>query len=166
MTISSALYSLLVKPLELLFEVIFSYVYRVLENPGLTIVFLSLAVNFLVLPLYRRADAMQAEVVRRFLLQECGGIRDITRAHFVSAVDLLSAEVGKRIDLPGGIKLKADYDELIVEKIADEEVPQDPWSIDIPKLEVGESYEISLDEYDIHMEVVQWTAEEEIPDKT
>lgn len=61
MTISSALYSLLVKPLELLFEVIFSYVYRVLENPGLTIVFLSLAVNFLVLPLYRRADAMQAE---------------------------------------------------------------------------------------------------------
>ncbi|MBQ2316955.1 MAG: tRNA lysidine(34) synthetase TilS [Lachnospiraceae bacterium] len=116
--------------------------------------------------LLKYPDAMQAEVVRRFLLQECGGIRDITRAHFVAAVDLLSAEVGKRIDLPGGIKLKADYDELIVEKIADEEVPQDPWSIDIPKLEVGESYEISLDEYDIHMEVVQWTAEEEIPDKT
>ncbi|MBP5265852.1 MAG: tRNA lysidine(34) synthetase TilS [Lachnospiraceae bacterium] len=116
--------------------------------------------------LLKYPDAMQSEVVRRFLLQECGGIRDITRGHFVAAVELLSAEVGKRIDLPGGIKLKSDYDELIVEKIADEEVPQDPWSIDIPKPEVGESYEISLDEYDIHLEVQQWTAGEEIPDKT
>ncbi|MBQ5386985.1 MAG: tRNA lysidine(34) synthetase TilS, partial [Lachnospiraceae bacterium] len=30
--------------------------------------------------LLKYPDAMQAEVVRRFLLQECGGIRDITRA--------------------------------------------------------------------------------------
>ncbi len=61
MTFWHACYQLLIGPLELLFEVIFSLAYRVLKSPGFTIVFLSLAVNFLVLPLYRRADALQAE---------------------------------------------------------------------------------------------------------
>lgn len=61
MTIGSALYQLLIGPLQLLFEVIFVIAHRVTENPGLSIVFLSLAMNILVLPLYRRADAMQAE---------------------------------------------------------------------------------------------------------
>lgn len=108
-------------------------------------------------------EAMQTEVVRRFLLQECGGIRDITRDHFVKAVDLLGAEVGKKISLPAGMNLKADYEELVVEKISDEEVPKNPWSIDIPSLDMGESYEISLDEYDIHLEVCAWNAGDEIP---
>ncbi len=61
MSILSALYHLLIGPLELLFEVIFSFANRVIDNPGLAIIFLSLAVNFLVLPLYKRADAMQEE---------------------------------------------------------------------------------------------------------
>jgi len=56
-----ALYQLLIGPLELLFETVFSLAYRVVKSPGLTIVFLSLAMNFLVLPLYRRADAIQTE---------------------------------------------------------------------------------------------------------
>ncbi len=34
---------------------------QIVRNPGLAIVFLSLAINLLVLPLYRRADAMQEE---------------------------------------------------------------------------------------------------------
>ena len=67
MTFWHACYQLLIGPLELLFEVIFSLAYRMLESPGLTIVFLSLAVNFLVLPLYRRADALQAEQRDRML---------------------------------------------------------------------------------------------------
>ena len=61
MTISTALFTLLIQPLALLFEVIFAFAYRLLDNPGLCIVFLSLAVNLLILPLYRRADALQAE---------------------------------------------------------------------------------------------------------
>ncbi len=61
MTFWHACYQLLIGPLELLFDVLFALAYRVLKHPGLTIVFLSLAVNFLVLPLYRRADALQAE---------------------------------------------------------------------------------------------------------
>ena len=61
MTIGTVLYNLLIGPLELFFEVVFSIAYRILNHPGLSIIFLSLAMNFLVLPLYRRADALQAE---------------------------------------------------------------------------------------------------------
>ncbi len=55
------LYRLIISPLELLFEVIFSISNRIIGNEGLSIIFLSLAVNFLVLPLYKRADELQAE---------------------------------------------------------------------------------------------------------
>ena len=51
--------TLLIKPLQLLFEVVFVMANRVVGDPGLAIIALSLAMNFLVLPLYRRADAMQ-----------------------------------------------------------------------------------------------------------
>ncbi len=61
MTFWHALYQLLIGPLELLFEVIFSLASHVIHSPGAVIVVLSLAMNILVLPLYRRADAMQAE---------------------------------------------------------------------------------------------------------
>ena len=54
-------YTLIISPLELLFEVIFSIAERIIGNAGLSIIFLSLAVNFLVLPLYKRADQLQAE---------------------------------------------------------------------------------------------------------
>ncbi len=60
MSLASILNNLLIGPLELLFEVIYARAGRVLE-PGWSIVALSLAVNLLVLPLYRRADAVQRE---------------------------------------------------------------------------------------------------------
>lgn len=53
--------TLLFQPLQLVFEMIYMIVNRVIENPGLSIVALSLVMNFLVLPLYKRADAMQEE---------------------------------------------------------------------------------------------------------
>lgn len=59
MSILDILYTLLIGPLTLFFEVVFSIANRVIDNPGLSIIFLSLAMNFLVLPLYRQADAMQ-----------------------------------------------------------------------------------------------------------
>jgi YidC/Oxa1 family membrane protein insertase len=61
MSFLSALYTLIISPLELLFEVIFTIANRAIGNEGLSIIFLSLAVNFLVLPLYKRADELQAE---------------------------------------------------------------------------------------------------------
>ena len=61
MTVPGALYKLIIGPLELLFEFIFALVYRHLPQPGLVIIVLSLSINLLVLPLYRRADRMQTE---------------------------------------------------------------------------------------------------------
>ncbi len=57
----SALYTILIYPLELFFEVVFSIANRIVGNPGWAIIMLSLAVNFLVLPLYKRADEVQRE---------------------------------------------------------------------------------------------------------
>ena len=59
MVILDTLYALFIGPLELFFEVLYAAAYRLVGDPGFSIIFLSLAMNFLVLPLYRRADAMQ-----------------------------------------------------------------------------------------------------------
>ena len=61
MSFFSILGTLLIRPLRLLFEVIYMMAERLIGNPGLSIIVLSLMMNFLVLPLYRRADAMQEE---------------------------------------------------------------------------------------------------------
>ena len=57
----SALYTLLIYPLELLFEVVFSIANRIIGHPGYAIIILSLVINSLVLPIYNRADAVQKE---------------------------------------------------------------------------------------------------------
>jgi len=61
MSFFTILETLLLGPLKLLFEVIFQLANRFVNHPGLSIIFLSLIMNILVLPLYRRADAMQEE---------------------------------------------------------------------------------------------------------
>ena len=57
----ATLYNILIKPIELIIETIFAVAYRYSLNPGIAIVCVSLVVNFLVLPLYKRSDAMQEE---------------------------------------------------------------------------------------------------------
>lgn len=59
MSLFSILEALLIGPLKLIFEIIFAGAYKFVEHPGISIIFLSLVMNILVLPLYRRADAMQ-----------------------------------------------------------------------------------------------------------
>ena len=53
--------SVFIGPLKLIFECIFRVALELVENPGIAIIVLSLAMNILVLPLYMRADAMQEE---------------------------------------------------------------------------------------------------------
>ena len=62
MTIFTILETLLIGPLKLIFEIIFEIAFMMIGHYGLAIIFLSLTMNILVLPLYRRADAMQEEV--------------------------------------------------------------------------------------------------------
>ena len=59
MSIFTMLYNILIGPLQLMFEIIYSFGYRLLDHPGLAIIALSLVMNALILPLYKRADAMQ-----------------------------------------------------------------------------------------------------------
>ena len=61
MSFISILETLLIGPLKLLFEIIFEVANEFVNNPGLSIIVLSLVMNILVLPLYKRADAMQEE---------------------------------------------------------------------------------------------------------
>lgn len=61
MSVISVLETLFIGPLKLLFEIIFQVAYKFVNHPGLSIVVLSLVMNILVLPLYKRADAMQEE---------------------------------------------------------------------------------------------------------
>lgn len=61
MSFAEILDTLLLKPLELIFEVIYTVANRQINDPGLSIIILSLVINILVLPLYKRADAMQEE---------------------------------------------------------------------------------------------------------
>lgn len=59
MSVVDMLYTILIGPLQLVFEIIYSLANRLIDHPGLSIVVLSLLMNLLVLPLYKRADAMQ-----------------------------------------------------------------------------------------------------------
>lgn len=59
MSILDILYFVLIMPIQLVFETFFMVAYRLIGSPGVAIVVLSLAMNFLVLPLYMRADKMQ-----------------------------------------------------------------------------------------------------------
>lgn len=61
MTISNILYTILISPLQLFFEMLYMMANKIINDPGMSIIVLSFTMNFLVLPLYRRADAMQEE---------------------------------------------------------------------------------------------------------
>ena len=59
------LYNIIITPLELLIEIIYTCSYRLLHNAGFAILAVSLVVNILLLPLYLRADALSAEESKR-----------------------------------------------------------------------------------------------------
>lgn len=61
MNLAEMIRMLVLGPIELVLDGIFSLALRAVGSPGMAIVLLSLAVNFIVMPLYRRADALQAE---------------------------------------------------------------------------------------------------------
>lgn len=61
MSFLQALHFMIIGPLELLFEVIYQISYKAIGNVGLAIIPVSLAINFLCLPLYLRADHIQSE---------------------------------------------------------------------------------------------------------
>ena len=61
----SFIYNITIRPLEIFFETVYGLADDFLWNKGLSIIALSLAMNFLVLPLYRRADMIQAAAAEK-----------------------------------------------------------------------------------------------------
>ena len=59
MNFLSFIYNIIFGPLVLLFDIVYALMYRMTDNEGLSIIALSLVINILILPLYRRADALQ-----------------------------------------------------------------------------------------------------------
>ena len=61
MTVGGFIFQLLISPLELLLETIYGITLKLFANHGLSIVLMSLVMNFLLLPLYKQADVIQQE---------------------------------------------------------------------------------------------------------
>ena len=61
MSFLTGLYTLIIYPIELLFEIVFSVIFKSSGNVIVSIIILSLVFNLVVLPLYRRADSIQEE---------------------------------------------------------------------------------------------------------
>ena len=72
MSITTILYNLTIYPLELFFDALYSVAVRATDSPGLAIIALSLAVNILVLPLYRRVDKIQDDAREQELRMKPG----------------------------------------------------------------------------------------------
>ncbi len=54
------LYNLFIIPIEYILEFVYVALKRIINNPGIVIIGVSLVVNLLILPIYTRADAIQA----------------------------------------------------------------------------------------------------------
>ena len=63
MALSDALFTLFIGPLKTLFDIIYILLYKLTQNPGLSVIGLSLVMNFLLLPLYNQTDAIQLEAI-------------------------------------------------------------------------------------------------------
>lgn len=55
------LYDIIINPLLFVYDLLFTILYRAFQNPVISIVALSVIINLVVLPLYKKADAMQKE---------------------------------------------------------------------------------------------------------
>ena len=57
------IYDFFIQPLVLVYDVIYTILYRIIQQPVVAILALSIIINFLALPLYRKADLLQKEEI-------------------------------------------------------------------------------------------------------
>ena len=60
MSFGQAVFQIFIEPLTIIYEFVFFYAKLFTKNTGISVIVLSLVVNFLLLPLYCRADAAQS----------------------------------------------------------------------------------------------------------
>lgn len=61
MTFAAFLYKLIISPIEAVLEILFGVIFSFVFSNGASIIFLSVIVNLMILPLYQRADVLQRE---------------------------------------------------------------------------------------------------------
>ena len=61
MSFGQAVFQIFIEPLTIIYEFVFFYAKLFTKNTGIAVIVLSLVVNFLLLPLYCRADAAQSK---------------------------------------------------------------------------------------------------------
>ncbi len=76
--------------------------------------------------LLEEPEILQAYVLRRMLTAAAGSEKDLSSRHVEALLDLLKGSVGRRADLPGGIRAEREYMGLRIEKRVDiKSVPPD-----------------------------------------
>ena len=65
MSLTDIIYTIIIRPLELIFELIYSLSYQAVPNAAVNLIVMSIVFNLIVLPLYRRADVIQLEARKR-----------------------------------------------------------------------------------------------------
>ena len=57
----SYIFSFIIRPIELIFEFIFSSAYKLTGNPGVSVIFVGIIMNILILPIYVKADKISKD---------------------------------------------------------------------------------------------------------
>ena len=55
------LYYIIIYPIEFIVDLVFTLMNKWLDKPGLSIIAVSIVINFLILPMYKRSDALQEQ---------------------------------------------------------------------------------------------------------
>lgn len=106
-------------------------------------------------------EAFRNEAIKCWLEKRTDGGKDIGKYHIEEATKLLSAQVGKSIDLPGKYRVICDYEYLsLVEENDIQEEEEFLYEVKIPRIELGEVYEEMYGDYNIYFAVLENTGDD------
>ncbi|HEX3077155.1 MAG TPA: tRNA lysidine(34) synthetase TilS, partial [Lachnospiraceae bacterium] len=92
---------------------------------------------------------LQKAVIRKILQQLSGKLKDIESIHVEDVIKLASNGVGKRIDLPYGIKVVNGYESMELSTDAGrEEIDEDSMEVSFPSIEVKIPGEYAIPQYE------------------
>ena len=116
-------------------------------------------------PLKKLDYDQRADVILAYL-RYLGVARDVSKVHIEMLNELIFMEVGKEYHLPHGNIAKVTYHHLKIKQDTSSESGGVNWKeIVIPKLEEGETYQVSAEDVDVSFYLRKAVQSEEIPRK-
>lgn len=89
---------------------------------------------------------LQGEVVRACLFAQAGQKKDISRTHVESVLRLVDMQVGRKIDLPYGIRVEKSYEMLLFYKKQETEEIESDFCVEVSVQEIKGEKEVLLPE--------------------